>query len=164
MTPFCECEEMTGVLRDMYATRVQCSCRDAYKKSPERNNNDSTMSNLTQEQVSELSDFEINKGIAEFLNIYMSDNGFGAVRVWVSGVPNSIKGVAKDYCNNWNDLIPLVVDHDIEFFRCSHVDNKAKEYQAFCANPDIAENEAVNCKLERALAECLLQVLIAKGE
>jgi hypothetical protein len=71
--------------------------------------------NLRQEQVSKLSDFQVNKGIAEFLDIYMSDNGFGAVRVWVSGVPNSIKGVAKDYCNNWNDILPEMVKHNISF-------------------------------------------------
>ncbi len=117
---------------------------------------------MTNEEMSKLSDDELTFSIAKIIHVCggVEKRKDGSVFIATA----SINPIKVDYLNNWNDLMPLVIEHDIEFFRCSHFNNKSKEYQAFCANPDISENEATNCKLERAYAECLLQILIAKGE
>jgi hypothetical protein len=114
------------------------------------------MNNLTQEQVSRLNKGRLNNGIAKFLGIYMSDNGFGTVRVWVSGVPNSIKGVVKDYCDNWNDLMPLVLEHEIAF---NPIDSPASFWVAGSNSYHPTKNKIP----QRALAECLFLVLQEKA-
>ncbi len=116
------------------------------------------MNNLTQDQVSELSDFEVNKGIAEFLDIYMSDNGFGTVRVWASGVPNSIKGVVKDYCDNWNDLMFTIEELNLDF--SSHQNMIGWRVVLSYSYGEAWESSAKNRR--RAASECLFLVLQEK--
>lgn len=63
--------------------------------------------------------------------------------------------VEKDYCNNWNDLMPLVVEHEITL-AWDYVD---KNWNAWTETSDVYTNNP-----QRALTECLLKVLEAKAE
>jgi len=68
-----------------------------------------------------------------------------------------------DYCNNWNDLMPLVVEHKIalmpEYFDdIVMTDNWEAEYEIIPNGYQCS----VNKDPQRALAECLLKVLESK--
>ena len=104
--------------------------------------------------MSELSEYEVNRDIAYLVikgnrRIVMAD----CYRVWETFEGKVLNEL--DYCNNWNDLMPLVVEHKIQLRtwgdkwfateRSRHIHSAAYE------NP------------QRALAECLLLVLEAKA-
>ena len=63
--------------------------------------------------------------------------------------PWSVKPV-PNYCNNWNDLMPLVVEYGIDF--C--YSNVSDKWYATDGN-----GYARHINPQRALAECLLKVL-----
>lgn len=95
--------------------------------------------------------YEINKRIAELVYPYRT----------LSLVPNEdgiyVGSTSVDYCNNWNDLMPLVVECGIQ-----HYWNKQKaKHFAYETPLDIAVS---NSDLQLALAECLLKVLEAKAK
>lgn len=115
---------------------------------------------MTNEEISGLSAFELNKAIAEALNIFKSDDGFGRVRVWDSGMP--FDGEPKDYCNNWNDLMPLCDKFNVTssklasggFHAFQRLYHKSS-FETCCHATEVKGHK-------RARAECLLKVLIAK--
>lgn len=86
--------------------------------------------------ITDWSDFELNKAIAESLGIYYADDE-GEVFI------NDNNPVIANYCNNWNDLMPLVVEHDIKMF---------------------GQIDLARCWEIRYLAECLYLVLLAKQD
>lgn len=77
------------------------------------------------------------------------------------------QGISKDYCNNWNDLMPLVVEHKIDL-QCNIRWNKDNTdmWEACHWDAQEADKEYItnNNNPKRALAECLLKVLTAKAE
>lgn len=89
---------------------------------------------LTQEQVSELSDFELNKSI--WLIVKNPKHNYKDCRV-------------VNYCNSWNDLMPLVVEHKINIH--SRTTNDWSAWSSVFAG--------INENPQRALAECLFLVL-----
>ncbi|MCH9735820.1 MAG: hypothetical protein K0U78_14920 [Actinomycetia bacterium] len=107
------------------------------------------------EEIRNLSDGALNCNIAKKLGIFHSESCFGKVLVWESGM--ALGGEVKDYCNNWNDLMPLV-DFNYEF-RETHTGR----FHCLVLRTTIGTGKSTQVK-QRALAECLLQVLIAKGE
>lgn len=129
------------------------------------------MNKLTQEQVSELSDFELNKGIAEYIGELSLDEYTGYNIVQKSNIlvaemnddPSEDRPCFSDYCNNWNDLMPLVVENNIldnSLFYGELIDG-TKYGMDYLLNEDISFHFNSN-KLERMLAECLLLALQEK--
>lgn len=72
-----------------------------------------------------------------------------------------------DYCNNWNDLMPLVIEQGIAFGQVSSIESKVPFYQVgrwtmpFNKLPTFASGHVIP---QLALAECLLKVLESKNE
>jgi len=73
-------------------------------------------------------------------------------RLWLSDVlPN--------YCNRWSELMPLVVEHNINHEGCKRDGFGAYKFRFNNKESDFYTN---NKNLQRALAECLLKVLEEK--
>jgi hypothetical protein len=104
---------------------------------------------LTQEQVSELSDKDLNKRVARFFAFYY----VGQNRCLTAG-GDYID--LPDYCNNWNDLMPLVIEHEIAF---NPIDRPALFWVAGSNSYHPTKNKIP----QRALAECLFLVLQEKA-
>jgi hypothetical protein len=101
-----------------------------------------------------LTKFDLNKAIAEqlkALNVYKGRDG---QIIYTSDVPR--------YCNNWNDLMPLVVEHkiDLEFADIDVTEEIVRAQGFIWDGGDITHHyEVINKSPQRALAECLLKVL-----
>lgn len=96
--------------------------------------------------TTELTPQEINLGIAELV-MGVKLRIVNEIFVAIEGGENLLR-LQVDYCNNWNDLMPLVVEHHKDLIlsghkvdRCLAIKNQQKE-----------------------LADCLLQVLEAKAK
>ncbi|MBL4664289.1 MAG: hypothetical protein JKY22_12230 [Flavobacteriaceae bacterium] len=103
-----------------------------------------------------MTDFElnINKGIAEYLGYEVSHCGESCNHYFMQDKKGSWKALI-DYCNNWNDLMPLVVEYEISLqFR----DHSSLDTRAYHKTGVWKANE----NPQRALAECLLKVLQSK--
>ena len=65
-----------------------------------------------------MTNFELNKAIAEL--VYPDSVKLFKIgdRVRFSTIDDKYgrRGYTKDYCNNWNDLMPLVVEHNVEYY------------------------------------------------
>lgn len=111
------------------------------------------MNKLTQEQVSELSDNALDVGLADFLgrDYFISSDG----SIWRKDIVPSER---ISYCNNWNDLMPLVLEHDIYH---APPYEKGGKYQAtqWVKDSEDIWLEVSNLNLKRAYAECLFLVL-----
>ena len=98
---------------------------------------------------------ELNLAIAKLVypdRDWMTNNEDGVNTYWRMTM-GDFAG-SYNYCNNWNDLMPLVVEHRISLCDIGN----GKSWDA-CAYEDIqVENE----NPQRALAECLLKVLESK--
>ena len=100
-------------------------------------------------------DFELNKAIAEALGLDFSIPFEDMVAV----KDTDFKGCSMevDYCNDWSDLMPLVVEHRIELRELSpsiwwHAFHARSGFEGKDENP------------QRALALCLLKVLESKND
>ena len=110
-----------------------------------------------------MNDFELNRAIAEALgyivtveNHTFNSDGF-VINGFISTHAKPTPYTMPDYVNNWNDLMPLVVEHGISSLH-QNFDNSWIVDQ-FHGQPCFdGEN------LQRALAECLLKVLLDKQE
>lgn len=83
-------------------------------------------------------DFRLNKGVAEL--VYPT----GKVKLYINDTKVVVRIGTKivaivDYCDNWNDLMPLMIKHDV-LYQLSKLAN------------------------QREMAECLYMVLLAKQE
>jgi len=93
-----------------------------------------------------MNNFELNKAITEILH------------------PAEWEYWRKvDYCNNWNDLMPLVVEHGINIMIHRNGDASAYQY-VYDGDEDTPSTQSINKNLQRALAECLYLVLLAKSK
>ena len=122
---------------------------------------------MTNKEISELSDFELNEKIASLLGkneemdfilskdweVYQQGN----ISVALCNNPKQTYNCFPDYCNIWNDLMPLIFEHKIRL-----TPFPGETYQAAKYAPKICI-EVTNANPARALAECLLMVLIEKG-
>ncbi len=112
---------------------------------------------MNSEDISKLSDFELNKAVAEL--IYTNGLNFRRIRKDNSGVMFNTTRVAPyviDYCNNWNNLMPLVVEHMANV----HLTNRGGHYLARIVLNDLSNSFIANgATQQRALAECLLMAL-----
>ena len=95
-----------------------------------------------------MTDFELNKAIAKKLGINYFGNGLCID-------PDGNYFDLPDYCNNWSDLMPLVIEYKINF-------RYAREINAYEVYNHLSEQPFHHCVSkdpQRALAECLLKVL-----
>lgn len=71
----------------------------------------------TKEQLEQMSDFEINKALAEKLYgdvvVTRAIESFDAVTIHAGGVP--VGCVA--YCSSWSDIMPLAVEYDVTYVK-----------------------------------------------
>lgn len=73
--------------------------------------------------------------------------------------------LVPDYCNNWNDLMPLVVEHEIDLYKCVDGAWEAQIIDMTSFNSPCDKTICAKHKNpQRALAECLLQVLESKQQ
>lgn len=112
-------------------------------------------------EVSKMSDFELNANIARF------DKGLA----WMAAYPSEQKVIVcnlegksvykdVDYCNNWNDLMPLFLEHRI--IAVPYKDDLWEVYHheySDCIQPRYPDDD----NLQRALAECIYLVLQEKA-
>jgi len=101
---------------------------------------------------------EINKRIAELL-------GYTVRYKYVSGEVRTNCRPPKflNYCNNWNQLMPLVIQHNISHYRPKEIDSDiwiASKYNAI--KQEIIE--AFYFSPQMALCMCLIKVLEAEME
>ena len=96
-----------------------------------------------------MNNYELNMAIAEKLGIY---SGFDHASISQEGV-TLINNDSADYCNDWNDLMPLVIEHDLRY---------DKVVDTFIVSTMFCQYEVSGKNLQRALAECLLKVLESK--
>lgn len=131
------------------------------------------MNNLTKEELGELSDFNLNSGLAsligenEELDFIVKDEWDvyqkGAISIARTDNPLQSYPCFPDYCNNWNDLMPLVIEHGIDLYHWQ-ISGSWKAL-AFTYLPDGEFNQefqTLNKNPQRALAECLFLVLQEK--
>ena len=68
-----------------------------------------------------------------------------------------------DYCNNWNDLMPLVWENRIAFEAAFFKDHEGDRfYLAHTTFKSDGDVSVLNTNPQMALAQCLLKVLEAK--
>lgn len=94
---------------------------------------------MTNKEISELSDFGLNKAIAE-----LRINEFETKYLW-------IKYGRRGYCHDMNALMPLIFEHEISI---DYFDEGLSAIHSY--------SHVINKNPARALAECLLMVLIEK--
>lgn len=126
--------------------------------------------------MDKLTDFELNKAVAEALGakipkasviksspfLDIKDN----VIISFSDDGSRYDELFPDYCNNWNDLMPLVVEYLTAFWRAVDDPRAGDDAGKWTAawgsvlSPKVDWND----NPQRALALCLLKVLEAKDD
>lgn len=115
--------------------------------------------------MKELTDLELNIRIAKSLGLFQGHQAgvetatVGDVLCWYDE-RRVIHRCHEDYIDNWNNLMPLVVEHDLTydetggvFYAYKYVYNNTDK--DFCCESEF---------LQRALAECLLKILESKND
>jgi len=106
-----------------------------------------------------MTDFELNKAIAEALYPDSTvKKNCDDESIYI--IQKSVGYLFCDYLNDWNDLMPLVVERQISLFQYKETDT----WQAYVAIElgCQTKHSTFNKNPQRALAECVLKVLEAK--
>ena len=111
------------------------------------------MTNYTQEQLSEMSDFEVNKAVALKLgdgplNIPPSNNENAVMIITDATCPPLV----YDYCNSWADAGPLIEKYGICLTKTTRT---GEEWFAFLWSSNV---EARSESPTRAICECFLMM------
>lgn len=110
---------------------------------------------------SKLTDFELNKAIAETLGFDVAEHIAPETGVYC----NAYTGYQMvDYCNKWNDLMPLVVKHAANIWIDTEKDDAGAELEwwggkEYLHGPVKSSYVVFNKNPQRALAECLIKIL-----
>ena len=115
-----------------------------------------------------MTDAELNLAIAKLVYTECEDfwQKYDEARVrinWEDDMGFIHTGKIVDYCNNWNDLMPLVVEHEIALTG-STTKNWWCGYWRSPTLRTINDIQAHHEDPQRALAECLLKVLQENGD
>ena len=107
---------------------------------------------------------ELNRQIAEL--VYPNDSVhqyFNTDEVYAFNKDTGRRTHNRNYCNNWNDLMPLVWENRIAFeaafFKDREGDRFYLAHTTFKSDGDVS---VLNTNPQMALAQCLLKVLEAK--
>lgn len=111
----------------------------------------------TKEQLQGVSDFEVNKALGHLVykNSYIERSVHGGSEISI--INKDFALVMVDYCNNWNDVMPLAVEYGISL--CPSEDKKDCEWYAdkiFSRNLESCWSDK---SPQRAIACCLILVL-----
>jgi len=112
---------------------------------------------MNNEEISKLNNNQLSRKIALQL-------GEDVAERYLHDVVNVVlNGNIVDYCGNWNDLMPLVVEYGIAFGQISYEnENGDKIFQAgrwTLPFERLESHTRTSRNPQRALAECLLLVL-----
>lgn len=115
----------------------------------------------TKEQLEQMSDFEINKALAEklmpnFHSFYKnsSKNDVCCYRKLDNG--EIVSSAIVNYLSNWSDIMPLAMEHDVTYIkdcRAACADLSFDEYGYFFYNESFEHEHP-----QRAIACCLLMM------
>ena len=110
----------------------------------------------TKEQLQDMNDAQINIALAELLGFnlaYHSMRDIGRMLV-IEEIDGGLSRI-PDYCNNWNDVMPLAIEHDVAYlktYKAAYCGMDGSWYKKHCADN----------KPQRAIACCLILVLQEK--
>ena len=114
--------------------------------------------------MNKLSDHELNRRVAE--RIYIGENSIRARKGMKASAVIVISNKLRhdiamvDYCNNWNDLMPLVIKYNLSrtFMQEDEThDVFAPANQGLTSDGNLLETN--NKNPQKALVECLIKVL-----
>jgi len=111
------------------------------------------MSKLTKEQLQGVSDFEVNKTLAELLGKKVEQHSIfnvGLQWCFVDGEGNLYR--MSDYCNTPNDIMPLAFEYELNIHK-----NRYGDPEWICSSRTNRYFEHANPL--RAIACCLILVL-----
>ena len=110
---------------------------------------------IAKEQLQTMSDFEVNKALAELLgHKNCRKNPYSAEKVFFDASESSeCESTAANYCNTPNDIMPLAFEHGIS------VVCQSDKWDAFLYDDASCHYEITNAKPLRAIACCLILVL-----
>ncbi len=112
---------------------------------------------VTKDDLANMSDFEINKAIASLLNLNCIHERAGKVcfQTQYGG------SLMVDYCNNWNDIMPLAIEHDVTYLK----DTSAAYHELYSLDCYFEYNfKHESASPQRAIACCLILVLQEKKQ
>ena len=106
-----------------------------------------------------MTDLELNIAIVKVLypgSSLIERYGMKGSKVMI--VNDSVKSFSgsADYCGSWDDLMPLVIEHEIDLNRQY---TNGKNWLSGKCIINVGSFESSNENPQRALAECLLKVL-----
>ena len=104
---------------------------------------------------------ELNKSIAEL--VYPQMDVHTKLGNNAAYFDNETRGWSVNYCNNMNDLMPLVFGYKLNLIRRRDGSGCAYQY-IYDGDDDIASIQAHDKDPQLALAKCLLLVLQAKAK
>ena len=113
---------------------------------------------------------EINKAIAELVYpdaeaVVNSNGDVTMMRPAKQGNVSMYYSVTFDYINNWNLLMPLVVEHGISIeIDFEYINGERVVWNAYKGGADTDDICVTNKNPQLALAQCLYLVLLAKKE
>jgi hypothetical protein len=112
----------------------------------------------TEEHLNAMIDLEINKLLTELLGFKVEKHSIVDIgSIWcVVGSDNGLNRLAN-YCTNWNDIMPLAVEHDIIYGRVICPAGSGAAYYAKQIDGDIITSYEPTP--QRAIACCLILVL-----
>lgn len=105
----------------------------------------------TREQLDGMSDLEITEIVAKNLGMEIINHSYDAVMCGYTGMRSTVAD--RNYCNNWNDIMPLAVEHGVVFIQIN-----GTYYAEHRTTKEFFANESP----QRAIACCLVMVLEVK--
>ena len=107
----------------------------------------------TKEQLYGMSDLEVTEVIAKKLGMEIITQSDDSVVCGHAGLRSTVAG--RNYCTNWNDIMPLAVEHNVAL--APHSDS----WEAFTLqkNWQVVDMQYMDKSPQRAIACCLILVL-----
>jgi hypothetical protein len=108
----------------------------------------------TKEQLEGMSDLEVTEVIAKKLGMEIITQSDDSVVCGYAGLRSTVAG--RNYCTNWNDIMPLAVEHDVAYLK----DDISAYHQLYSLDSYFEYKfKFRNDVPQRAIACCLILVL-----
>ena len=114
---------------------------------------------ITKKQLQAMSDFEVNKALAESLGMTVKDYALQVCLCGYDGLDSTWD--ERDYCSTPNDIMPLAFEHNISIISCDGGNTWWAKYATeinhqfiMCSKQSYRDANAL-----RAIACCLIIVL-----
>jgi len=102
----------------------------------------------TREQLGKMNDFEVNKALAEKLGFTVETRSVFKINVPCVVTESGDIHKLSDYCNSWDDIMPLAVEHGINLTNLVVVDYKSENQKNWVAC------ESLDADWDRVLYSC----------